>query len=708
MGSYDGSIKIDSNINSKGFNSGINSMTTSVKKLGSAVIAAFSVKAITSFIKSSVNAASELSNAFTGLNSILEGQGKSFSQAKSFIEEYISDGLVSATEATTAYKNLAARGYSTDQIQKVMTALKDSATFGRQSSYTLGEAVQTASEGLKNENSILVDNAGVTKNVAKMWEDYAKSVGKSTSALTQQEKIQAEVNGILEETKYQVGDSEVYLNTYSGQLAKLNASFTTLKQTVGNIFIPIFQAILPYINAVVQGLIKVAKVFASVVQLIFGKTASTSKELASNSSDAATEVSNLGSAAEKAGKQAKGALASFDDLNVLAQDTSSSSSGTSDVSTSLEDLTLEDTEIGEDVTISPLINIALEKLKELADVCRQGFDISFGNTNFDAILKHFTNIKDTLIDIWTNPEVLNSANNWVNTISYSLGQAIGSIARIGINIAESLVGSIDTYLDQNSSRIENFITSMFNISTEDISLAGNLFQTIGEISDVFKGDTAKQIGANIIEMFSSPFMSALEICTKFVSDVKGILFQPIIDNVDKIQSVIENTLPSIESITGTLADAMGYVGEKLNEVYDTYIAPFMDSLKTGFSDTFSKVLDVYNEYIAPFISTFAEGIQVLWIEHLQPLVDKIGAFLGSVISAIQVLWKNCLKPLIDWIVENIIPVLVPIFESIWNTIKNVFGSIADTIGGIIDTFKGLIDFIVGIFTGDWSKAWERY
>ena len=32
-------------------------------------------------------------------------------------------------------------------------------------------------EGLKNENSILVDNAGVTKNVAKMWEDYAKAIG---------------------------------------------------------------------------------------------------------------------------------------------------------------------------------------------------------------------------------------------------------------------------------------------------------------------------------------------------------------------------------------------------------------------------------------------------------------------------------------------------------------------------------------------------
>ena len=121
------------------------------------------------------------------------------------------------------------RGYDTSQIEKVLVALKDSATYSRQASYGLGEAVATASEGLKNENSIVVDNAGVTKNVAKMWEDYAKSIGKTTNNLTQAEKIQAEVNGILEETKFQTGDAEKYVNSYSGMIARLNASFTTLK-----------------------------------------------------------------------------------------------------------------------------------------------------------------------------------------------------------------------------------------------------------------------------------------------------------------------------------------------------------------------------------------------------------------------------------------------------------------------------------------------
>ena len=161
---YDGSIRIDTRLDTSGFNkgtktinSGLTSMMGSLKKFGAAVGIAFSVKKVLDFSKASVAAAEELSNAMMGLQSITEGQGRSFQKAKQFVEEYVSDGLVSATQATTAYKNLALRGYDDEQIQKVMIALKDAAAFGRQASYSLGEAVVSAAEGLKNENSVLVN-----------------------------------------------------------------------------------------------------------------------------------------------------------------------------------------------------------------------------------------------------------------------------------------------------------------------------------------------------------------------------------------------------------------------------------------------------------------------------------------------------------------------------------------------------------------------
>jgi hypothetical protein len=189
-------------------------------------------------VKSTIQSASELESAMLGLQSILEAQGRSFTKANQFIQDYVSDGLVPLADAVTAYKNLTARGYNDEQIQQVMSRLKDAASFGRQSAYTLGEAVRSATEGLKNENSVLVDNAGVTKNVAKMWDEYARSIGKSRNQLTQQEKIQAEVNGILKETEFQVGDAAKYTKTYAGSLARLGKVLQDIKVNIGNALKP--------------------------------------------------------------------------------------------------------------------------------------------------------------------------------------------------------------------------------------------------------------------------------------------------------------------------------------------------------------------------------------------------------------------------------------------------------------------------------------
>lgn len=689
-------------------------ISSTLSKIGKAVAVAFSVTAIVKFGKECLNVATETSNAWIGLNSILTGQGKSFSQAKKFINDYIADGLVPLNNAVGAYKNLALRGYSSDQIQKTMNALKNSATFARQSTYSLGDAVQTATEGLKNENSVVVDNAGVTKNVAKMWEDYAKKIGKTTNNLTQAEKIQAEVNGILEETKFQSNDAALYANTYSGKIAQLNSAFTNMKTAIGNAIQPLAKLFVPIITTAVNAVTKLFTALSGLLSL-FGLKADSVEtvsngigDLSSNAGQASDAIDGVGDSAKKAGDKAKKAsnnLAAFDNLNVLPKDTDSSSGSDSSSggSSGLTDSLDVSSTIKEDTSA---FDGLMGRVKELASIFKEGFDISFGDTNFDGIIQHLTNIKDTIIDIWTDPKVVGAANNWVQTLLFTLGQATGAVVRIGVNLTEGFVGSIDKYLSQNVERIKSFIINMFNISSKDLKLTGNMWQALGEISDVFKGNTAKQIGADIIAMFANPFMSVVQLCSKFALDVKGILFQPIIDNAEKIKTTLENVMKPIQTFTGTLAQAMTYVGDKWNEVYDQHIHPLMESIKTGLSDTFGKFLEVYNTYVVPFLQNLANNFNDLWNTHLKPFVDNVAGLIGSIADAIKVLWENWIKPLVDWIIQNIIPVLVPIFESIWNTISSVFGAIADTIGGIIQTFKGLIDFIVGIFTGDWNKAWE--
>ena len=326
---YDGSIRIDTRIDTKGFQSGVKTMTASLTRFAGVLFAVFSVDRIIKFGATAVQTASDMASALIGLQSVVEGTGGSFKAAQDFIDSYVADGLIPAQDAITAYKNLLLRGYDTGQIETTLNALKDSAAFGRSAHLTMGEAVKTASEGLKNENSILVDNAGVTKNVSMMWKEYAASIGTTVSALTQQQKIQAEVNGILHETRFQVGDAAKLSNTYAGRVSALGVSFTNLKVAIGNTIIPVLNQIIPYLKAAIDALTIFFNRLAQIMNILFGTNVGMASAEAAKNLGATAEASNaaaegqgnLAKNTKEAAKAAKGALASFDDLNVLQRET---------------------------------------------------------------------------------------------------------------------------------------------------------------------------------------------------------------------------------------------------------------------------------------------------------------------------------------------------------------------------------------------------
>lgn len=88
------------------------------------------------------------------------------------------------------------------------------------------------------ENSVLSDAAGVQKNISKMYEDYAKKIGKSTDELTQAEKAQAVYNGIMDEAAMFSGTAAEMASGYQGQQAQLNATNLELSRNIGESMIP--------------------------------------------------------------------------------------------------------------------------------------------------------------------------------------------------------------------------------------------------------------------------------------------------------------------------------------------------------------------------------------------------------------------------------------------------------------------------------------
>lgn len=721
---YDGSIRIDTKINSKGFTSGITSMGNSLKKLAGIVGLAFSVTAVVNFSKEAIKVASDLSNAWMGLQSIIEGQGRSFSKAKSFIEDYISDGLVPLENAVTSYKNLAARGYDDSQIQDLMVALKDSAAFGRQSSYTLGEAVQTASEGLKNENSILVDNAGVTKNVAKMWEDYAKSIGTTSANLTDAQKRQAEYEGIMEETRFQVGDAAKLVNTYSGQVAMLSYNFQQLKVAVGNAIMPIVQAVLPGINAIISALTTLANVFAKVTSLLFGKSSglsgqvSTQKEIASSGSAAANATNDLASATEEAGESAKqaekdmkGVLAGFDELNILADNTASSLSGAAG---GLDDLDISSTdtsgELFSDTEINPELERQLQKLidraKELRDILEEGFRFGLGETDLSGIQNSLGKIGGYLKDIFTDSDVATAAKRFVDSFVYMIGSNFGSITSVGATLASLFLGELELFLGKNIDRIKQWIIRMFDVGTEANEIVSNYVSALADVFSVFGGDSSQSIGASIIQIFSDVFMAGLELAQKFGRDIIDAITAPFIENKELIKETLEGFLEPVVQVMESIAGVVRKTVDGIVALYDEHIHPFIMSVKESFTEWYEHVYDGFNTYIKPVLDDFAEKFDEVVKEHVQPMIESAIEFFGKLFDALKLLWDNMLSPIVTWIIDNVVPQIANALDTAGNVFNTFLAVVSDVVGGVFEALNGVLDFLTGVFSTDWEKAWN--
>lgn len=218
--------------------------------------------AIGGFVRSSIAEFNKAEAGFRGLEAVANRSGVGIGRAMQEAEQLAADGLISVQDASKALQNLLSRGYDISQATGTIEALKNSAVTGRSAHLSLAEAVVTATEGLRNENSILVDNAGVTKNVSILWKEYAAQVGKSVTELTQADKVQAEVNGILRETAAFTGQAAAAANTLQGQMAKLTVENQKAKAEMGAQLVPVMLEVTRAGVFLIQNFFKPAIFFA--------------------------------------------------------------------------------------------------------------------------------------------------------------------------------------------------------------------------------------------------------------------------------------------------------------------------------------------------------------------------------------------------------------------------------------------------------------
>jgi phage-related protein len=224
------------------FGSKLQGATVQMAALGAA--AGLALNQVVSWLEKSVDAAVKQQNALMGLASVAKGTGNDIDKTTNAAKSLSNDGLMPLGDAAAGLKNLLAAGFSLPEAIKLMERFKDSAAFGRQGSLEFGQAIVGATEGIKNGNSALVDNAGVTKNLSNMLVDAGYSAQDLAKAGQDVGVRMALYNGIIKETTNQQGDAAKLADSFGGALARQKTQATNLQVALGTALQPILTKIM--------------------------------------------------------------------------------------------------------------------------------------------------------------------------------------------------------------------------------------------------------------------------------------------------------------------------------------------------------------------------------------------------------------------------------------------------------------------------------
>jgi len=212
----------------------------SVKRVAKQVSLAFIAIGAAAVVmgKKSIDASIKMENSIIGLSTVSRAFGQDQEKAKEAAMSLASDGLLSVAEASEGLKNLLGAGFNLKEATKLMDGFKDSASFNRQGMLSFGESIIGATQGIKNQNSIMVDNAGITKNLSIILKEAGYSIQDLGGITTDTNIRMALYNGLLKEMAIFEGDTERASETLGGKISKLKTKIFNLQVTIGNALAP--------------------------------------------------------------------------------------------------------------------------------------------------------------------------------------------------------------------------------------------------------------------------------------------------------------------------------------------------------------------------------------------------------------------------------------------------------------------------------------
>jgi phage-related protein len=599
-------------------------------------------------------------------------------------------------------------------------------------------------------------NNSATKNasdnaskLAKSNEKIADSGKKAANSLKETGSAAGNAkNGIMTLLKYGLGIRSLFVlfnklrsavvagmsnlaqesGSTNSAISMLWGSLERLKNSLATAFAPILTAIAPILSKFIDMLSTAATYVSMFFSMLSGKKtytralavqkdyAASLSDTASSAEDVADATNDAADAADAAAEATEKYLSPLDDLNKMDSKSDSGSgsggggkspgAGGGEGGTGSAPMFTE-----EQIPNAFLDNLqkVFDLLKKIKDLFMSGFWDGLGDykPQLAELKKDLASIKRNLAEIFTDPEVVGAAKRFAESVIYNLGVVAGSIASVGLTLAVNLVGGFESYLSRNKDRIKKFLVDVFNVGAEIADEFGLIAKTIAEVfAKTFGTQTAQDLTGNLIGIFASLGGLAVEIFARYERDKMYLAWQPWIDNKDKLVEAINETIAPIQQLAQVIEDFLNDTSDKIIAFYDEIVKPFIDDIESGCASILATLLDLYNSYVVPIIDEWGTRLEDLINGPLTDFVDKFLDVCAKIIDALQQIWNNVLVPLINWILQNVIPLLAPVVQWLGDAAIDLLGAAVEMANGILDMLGGLIDFLVGVFTGDWKKAFS--
>jgi hypothetical protein len=194
----------------------------------------------------------------------------------------------------------------------------------------------------------------------------------------------------------------------------------------------------------------------------------------------------------------------------------------------------------------------------------------------------------------------------------------------------------------------------------------------------------------------------------------GQVIGALVANAPKLAPVFQAVATAVAPLVSAFAGLGG--------AYQTYAKQVFTSL-ASLGPIVVRVLGIFSSALAPVINGVKAFLAAIG-PQLGPTIQALGGFISSLLPTIQQFAQAFGEKLGQGLadvgaiisqdvlpaVQRILPVLQPVanflLHVLGDAILGALSGVINVVKGVLKVFAGLLDFITGVFTGNWSLAWD--